>query len=77
MQLMQPFQLVVNRHQLIADMAAVIDARQAQQHGFDLSLAIDQHAALTGSGLVGHGEDRNTLPLQPRSARETVVDVTG
>ena len=77
MQLMQAFELVVNRHQLITDVAAVIDPREGQQHGFDLSLAVDQHAALCGSGLVGHGADIKAPLLHRRMALETVVFVTG
>ena len=57
MQLVQTLQLIVNVHQLLADMATVVDPRQAQQHGFNLGLAIDQHTALAGAGLVSHGKE--------------------
>jgi hypothetical protein len=77
MQLMQAFELVVNRHQLITDVAAVVNPREGQQHGLDLSLAVDQYTALCGSGLVGHGTDIKAPLLHRRTARETVVFVTG
>ncbi len=77
MQLMQALELIVNGHQLIADVAAVIDPREAQQHRLNLGFAFNQHTALTGSGLVGHEGETNTLPVQPIFPRETVIDLTG
>lgn len=51
---MEPLQLLVHGTQLITDGLAVIQTFKREQHGFHLALAIDQHAALGGSGLVGH-----------------------
>jgi hypothetical protein len=76
-ELMQALELIVDGDQLIADVPAVIDPREAQQHGFDLCFAIDQNAALTGSGLVGHGLDFDSALLHCKMAQETVVFVTG
>jgi hypothetical protein len=45
MQLMEPLKLVVDSHQLVPDMATVIDFLQREKHRFDLTLAIDQDAA--------------------------------
>lgn len=45
MQFVQAFQLIVDRHELVADVTAVIDPGQGQKHRFHLGLAIDQHAA--------------------------------
>lgn len=54
MQLVQSLKLIVHRNQLVADMSAVIDPGQGQQHGLHLGLAVDQHAALGRAGFVGH-----------------------
>jgi hypothetical protein len=54
MQGMQALQLEVHRPELVADVATVIDPLQVEQHRLDLAFAVDQDAALGGSGLVGH-----------------------
>jgi hypothetical protein len=54
-ELMEPLKLVVDSHQLIPDVATVIDFLERKKHGFNLTLAIDQHAAFGGTGFVGHG----------------------
>jgi hypothetical protein len=41
MQFVQTLQLVVHRHQLVADVAAVVDAGEGQEHRFDLRFAVD------------------------------------
>jgi hypothetical protein len=46
MQGMQSFQLVVHGHQLVADVLAVIEAVEGEEHGLNLALATDQHTAL-------------------------------
>jgi hypothetical protein len=43
---MQALELMVHGAQLIADVIAVLDALEGQQHRLDLALAVDQHTAL-------------------------------
>jgi hypothetical protein len=43
---MQTLQLVVDGHQLVADVLTVIEAIEGEEHRLDLGLATDQHAAL-------------------------------
>ena len=45
-QFVQPFQLVVHRHQLVPYVVRIVDTGEIIQHGFDLYLAGDQDAAL-------------------------------
>ncbi|GDX76427.1 hypothetical protein LBMAG41_15030 [Cyanobium sp.] len=52
---METLKLVVDSHQLVTDVATVVDFLERKKHGFDLTLAIDQHAAFGGTGFVGHG----------------------
>jgi hypothetical protein len=43
---MQALELMVHGAQLIADVIAVLDPLEGQQHRLDLTLAVDQHTAL-------------------------------
>jgi len=54
---MEPLELVVDRHQLVTDVATVVDFLEGKEHRFDLGLAIDQNAAFRGTRFVGHGMD--------------------
>jgi hypothetical protein len=55
MEFMQAFQLIVHRHQLVADMDRILNPGEIVQHRLNLCLASDQDAALGGSWFVGHG----------------------
>jgi hypothetical protein len=46
MELMQPFQLVVDRHELIADVNCIVNPGKIIEHRLDLCFAGDQDAAL-------------------------------
>ena len=65
---MQALQLVVHGNQLVTNVLAVLDASQGEQHRLNLALAIDQHAALRGSGLVGQCSTLNT-PIAAEQGR--------
>jgi hypothetical protein len=43
---MQTLQLVVHGHQLVADVLAVIEAVEGEEHRLNLGLATNQHTAL-------------------------------
>jgi hypothetical protein len=46
MEFMQPFQLIVDRHELVADVNRILNSRKIIEHRLDLCLAGDQDAAL-------------------------------
>jgi hypothetical protein len=55
MELVQAFELIVHRHQLVTNMNRIVNPGEVVEHRLNLCLAGDQDAALRGSWFVGHG----------------------